>query len=255
MTLLRGRWLTEGDSAGALLNESMARQAFGAVDPIGRQLSIPRPVTVVGILADVKYSKLDADATPEVFVPHERMPVEYGAEIAARTTGDPAALTPALRKLVSQIDSSQPVYDVKTLEQALHDSIAPRRFNLFLLGGFAASAFVLALVGVYGVIAYSVSERTREIGVRMALGAGRRQVAAMVVWEALPMAIAGIAVGLAAAWGLTRLMATLLYGVEATDPPTFAAVSIALGITAVAACVRPAPTAASIDPAVALRSE
>jgi len=255
MSLVKGRWLTETDSAGALLNQSMARQAFGAIDPVGRQLLIPRPVTIVGILADVKYSRLDAGATPEVFVGYTQAPDLYGGEIAARTAGNAAALGPALRKLISDIDPSQPVYDVKTLEQALAESIAPRRFNLFLLGAFGASALMLAVVGIYGVMAYSVAERTREIGVRMALGARRGQVAGMVVRQALPMAIAGIVAGLAAAWGLTRLMAMLLYDVKATDPQTFAAVSILLGITALAACVGPALKAASIDPTVSLRYE
>ncbi len=256
MTLVKGRWLSDSDSAGALLNESMARRAFGAMDPIGRQLSIPRPVTIVGILADMKYSKLDAGAIPEIFVAHQQQaPNLYGAEIAVRTDARPETLAPALRKLISDIDPSQPVFDVKTLDRALAESIAPRRFNLFLLGSFSASALLLALVGIYGVIAYSVSARTREIGVRMALGARRGQVAGMVVREALPLAIAGISAGLAAALGLTRLMAVLLYGVKATDPATFAAVAIVLGITAIAACVGPALKAASIDPTLALRSE
>jgi putative ABC transport system permease protein len=210
---------------------------------------------VVGILADVKYSKLDTEPVPEIFVRYPQTSLLYGAEIAARTTGNPAALAPALRKLISDIDPSQPVYDVKTLERSLAESIAPRRFNLFLLGSFATAALVLAVIGIYGVIAYSVAERTREIGVRMALGARRGQVAGMVVREALPIAIAGIVAGLSAAWGLTRLMATLLYDVKATDPATFAAVAIMLAVTALAACVGPALKAASIDPTVALRYE
>lgn len=256
MRLVKGRWISDSESAVALMNESMARRAFGSVDPIGRQYSIPRPVTIVGILADLKYSKLDAEAIPEIFVPHDtETPNLYGAEIAVRTDANPETLAPALRKLISDIDPSQPVFDVKTLDQALAESIAPRRFNLFLLVSFASSALLLALVGIYGVIAYSVAARTREIGVRMALGARRGQVARMVVREALPIAAAGIVAGLAAALGLTRLMAALLYGVKATDPGTFAAVAIALGITAVAACVGPALKAAAVDPTVALRSE
>ncbi|MFY9724527.1 MAG: ABC transporter permease, partial [Bryobacteraceae bacterium] len=215
MTLKKGRWLTDSDSSGAMLNESMARQAFGAIDPIGRRLSIPQSVTIVGIVADVKYSKLDAAASPEVFVGYQQAPPLPATEIAVRTVGNPAALAPALRKLISDIDPSQPVYDVKTLDQALAESIAPRRFNLFLLAAFAASALVLAVVGIYGVMAYSVAERTREIGVRIALGARRGQVAAMVVREALPIAAAGIAAGLSATWALTRLMAALLYDVQA----------------------------------------
>jgi putative ABC transport system permease protein len=255
MSLLKGRWLTDNDS-GVLLNQSMAHQAFGAIDPVGRQLSIQQPVTIVGVVSDVKYSRLDAEALPEIFVAIEQKPVIFSAfDIAARTAARPAAVAPALRKRIADIDASQPVYDVKTLDHALAESIAPRRFNLFLLGGFAAAALLLAVVGIYGVAAYSVAERTREIGVRMALGARRPQVAAMVVREVVPIALAGIAAGLAATWCLTRLMATLLYDVKSTDPETFVAVSILLGAAAVAACVGPALKAASIHPTVALRYE
>ncbi len=250
MTLTKGRWLTPRDRGAALLNESMARHAFGKADPIGRQFTIDRPVTVVGVVSDVKYSKLDAAAPPEVFIAPEESPFLPSLDIAARGVAGPA-----LWKLVAGIDPALPVYDVKTLDQALAESIAPRRFNLFLLGGFAAAALLLAVVGIYGVAAYSVAERTREIGVRMALGARRRQVAAMVVREALPIALAGIAAGMVAAWSLTRLMASLLYDAQATDPGMFAAVALLLGITTVAACVGPAVKAASIDPTEALRYE
>jgi putative ABC transport system permease protein len=255
MTLVKGRWLADGEGADVVLNQSMARQIFGDLDPIGRQVPLPRQATVVGVVADLKYSRLDAEATPEIFLPYRRVLPEYGAEIAVRTRGNPAPLAGALRKMVSGIDPSQPVFDVKTLEEELAESIAPRRFNLFLLGVFAASALMLALVGIYGVMAYSVAERTREIGVRMALGANRAQVAGMVLREALPVAAAGICAGLAATWGLTRLMAALLYGVGTTDAETFAAVAALLGIAAVAACVAPALKAASIDPTAALRWE
>jgi putative ABC transport system permease protein len=175
--------------------------------------------------------------------------------VAVRTAGDALPMAPAIRKLISGIDPTQPVYSVKTLEQALADSIAPRRFNLFLLGTFAAVALLLALVGIYGVIAYAVAERTREIGVRMALGAQRREVVRMVVVEGMAMALAGMAAGLAGAWGLTNLMASLLYDVKADDPATFAAVAAALAATAMLACWVPALKAARVDPMVALRYE
>jgi putative ABC transport system permease protein len=179
----------------------------------------------------------------------------FGADIAVRTSGNPAAMMPLLRQRIAEIDPLQPTYDVKTLDQALSDSIAPRRFNLFLFGAFAASALLLSLVGIYGVIAYSVAERTREIGLRMALGARRAQVAGMVVREALAIAMVGILAGLAAAWGLSHLMASLLYDVKANDPAVFVAVAILLGVTALAACIAPALRAASIDPTVSLRYE
>ena len=255
MRLEKGRWLTAADTHGVLLNRSMARHVFGAVDPVGRQIAIPRPVTIVGVVANVKYSKLDAEAPPEVFLGIGQAPDLYGVEIAAHASARTAAVIPLLRQLVERIDPSQRVYDVETLEQALAQSIAPRRFNLFLLAGFAAAAFLLAVVGIYGVTAYSVAERTREIGMRMAMGARRGQVAAMVVREALPVALAGIAAGLVAAWGLSRVIESLLYQVKGSDPETFALVAVVLTITALAACIGPALKAASVDPTVALRYE
>jgi putative ABC transport system permease protein len=253
--LLRGRWLGDADSGVVLLNASMARQALGAADPLGRQISTPGPATVVGIVSDLKYSQLDADAPAEIYIPYQQLPFLSGTSLAVRTSGDASALAPAMRKLISGIDPAQPVYNVKTLEQALADSIAPRRFNLFLLGTFAAVALLLALVGIYGVIAYSVTARTREIGVRMALGAQRREVVRMVVREGMAMALAGMAAGLAGAWSLTHWMASLLYDVKAADPATFAAVSAALAATAMLACWIPALKAARVDPVVALRYE
>jgi predicted permease len=252
--LLRGTWLPQSGPA-ILLNETLARQAFGSADPIGRQISLRKPRTIVGIVADLKYSKLDVEPPPEAFVSLEQMPPSFYVEIAGRAWGDPETLASMLQRRITAIDPAQPVYEVKTLEQALTDSIAPRRLNLFLLATFAGVALALALVGVYGVMAYSVAERTREIGVRIALGARRGQVIAMVVTEAGAVALAGIAVGLAAAWSSTRAMASLLYGVAPDDPMVFGTVAIALGLTATAACLGPALKASWIDPAVALRSE
>jgi putative ABC transport system permease protein len=255
--LLKGRWLGDSDSDGhvVLLNESMARQAFGAVDPLGRQISTPGPATVVGIVGDLKYSQLDADPPAEVYMPYQQLPFPGGASVAVRTAGDASGMAPAIRKLISGIDPTQPVYNVKTLEQALSDGIAPRRFNLFLLETFAAVALLLAIVGIYGVIAYAVAERTREIGVRMALGAQRHEVVRMVVRDGMRMALAGVAAGLAGAWSLTHLMDSLLYGVKANNPATFATVAAALAATAVVACLIPALKAARVDPMVALRYE
>jgi putative ABC transport system permease protein len=233
----------------------VARQLFGDADPIGRRFNIPgQQIAVVGVVADLKYSKLDAEPPAEAFLPYQQFPMR-GADVAVRTTGDPKAMAPAIRKLVSGIDPTQPVYAIKTLEQALAESVAPRRFNLVLLETFAAAALLLALVGVYGVIAYSVGERTREIGLRMALGAQGYQVVRMVVQEGAVIALAGIAAGLAAAFLLTRLMASLLYDVTATDPSTFAAATIALAVAAFAASWGPALKAASVDPMVTLRNE
>ena len=164
-------------------------------------------------------------------------------------------MVPALQTIVSGIDKTLMPFDVMTLEQALADTIVPRRFNLFLLSAFAMAAVSLALIGVYGVIAYAVAQRTHEIGVRMALGAERRDVLRMVVGQGMRIALAGIVLGLVVAAGLTRLMASLLYDVEPTDPLTFVAVAAALATTAFVACGGPALKAAFVDPAIALRHE
>jgi putative ABC transport system permease protein len=160
-----------------------------------------------------------------------------------------------IEKIAANIDRTQPVYDVQTLEQALSGSVAPRRFNLFLLGTFAGTALLLAIVGIYGVVAYSVSLRTQEIGVRMALGASRGQVLGMVIVKGVGLTIAGIFLGISAALGLTRLMVSLLYDVKAADPTTFVSVAVLLAVTALLACLGPALRAALIDPMIALRRE
>ncbi len=255
MRLVKGRWLTDADQGVALMNESMAREAFGDANPIGQMIYKTRSAVVVGIVADLKYSQLDAEAPPEIFIPYQEEEMLRGTDLAVRTSGDPATVAADLRKLISGIDPSQPAYDVKTLELTLADSIAPRRFNFFLLGTFAAAALLLALIGIYGVLAFSVARRTREIGIRMALGAQRRQVIQMVVIEGMAMVLAGMAAGLTAAWGLTRFIASLLYGVQADDIPTFAVVAIVLATTAFLACLGPAIKAALLSPVSALRYE
>jgi predicted permease len=256
--LVKGRWLAETDPVNmVLLNESMVRQAFGGADPIGRVLSIPQPSTVVGVVADLKYSKLDAPPAPEIYARYQQIPFFPGVaiDVAVRTAGDPSVAAPAIRRLISEIDPAQPVYGMKTLEQALSDSIAPRRFNLVLLGAFAAVALLLAIVGIYGVIAYAVTQRTHEIGVRMALGAQRGEVVRMVIRQAMGIALVGIGAGLFAAVGLTRLMASLLYDVKAIDAPTFAVVAAIIAATALLASCGPALKAALVDPIIALRYE
>ena len=175
--------------------------------------------------------------------------------VAVRMPGDPLGMAPAARKLISGIDPTQPVYNIESLQQALADSIAPRRFNLFLLGTFAAAALLMAVVGIYGVIAYSVTQRTREIGLRMALGAQRGEVVRMVIMQGMGIALSGIVVGLAAALALTRLMASLLYEVKPSDPPTFALVTLTLAATALLASCGSAMRAARVDPLMALRHE
>ena len=251
--------MTETDPPDAtMINETMARRAFGDKDPIGQRIDhLGRPVRVIGVVANLKYSKLDAEPGPELYRAYPENLGSGGVEmtVVVRMPGDPLPIAPTARKLISRIDPAQPVYKLETLRQALSDSIAPRRFNLFLLAAFAASAFLMAVVGIYGVIAYSVTQRTREIGIRMALGAQRGEVVRMVVRKGMEIALAGIAVGLVAALGLTRFMASLLYDVKPNDPPTYALVAIALAATAGLASCGPALKASRVDPLIALRFE
>ena len=260
LRIVRGRWMNENEPA-AVINEALARRDFSGSDPIGRRFRLgpdAAVLTIVGIVADLRYSKLDAIPEPEVYVPYARSGNPFGlfAFIALiRTTGDPLALAPRIRKLVSEIDKTQVPDTVMTLEQALADSIAPRRLNLFLLGAFAIAALVLAVIGIYGVMAYFVTQRAHEIGIRIALGARRADVVSMIVRQGMRVTLAAIGVGLIGALALSSLMEGLLYGVQPRDPLTFAIAAVALTATAVVACWAPALRAARADPTVVLRYE
>jgi putative ABC transport system permease protein len=255
--LLKGRWITDDEpSEAVVVNETFARRVFGREDPLGKRFRWgDTSETIAGVVGDLKTSRLDAGPDPEILIPFQYTPTFRRLEILVKTPGNPMAVLPEVRRVVGRLDPSQPPYAVMTLESALSDSIAPRRFNLLLLGTFAASAVLLSLIGVYGVMSYAVTQRTREIGVRMALGARRVEVARMVLRQGMAVAIAGIAVGTASALVLTRLMTTLLYDVKPTDPLTFAAVALGLVVTALAASWIPALKAAGVDPLLALRHE
>jgi predicted permease len=263
MRLVAGRWLTDREPSPAIMiNETFARAVFGKADPLGRRVMAPSssppqgyPATIVGVVADLRYTKLDAHPAPEVYVPYRQAIYVGSMDILVRTAGDASAMAQTIRKLVADLDRAQPVYDVQTVQQALANSIAPRSFNLLLLGVFAAVALVLAVVGIYGVMGYAVTQRTHEIGVRMALGARRGEVVRMVVRQGMAVAAAGIAVGVVAALGLTRVMGSLLYEIAPTDGPTFGVVCIVLGSAAFVACCLPALRASKVDPVVALRYE
>jgi putative ABC transport system permease protein len=245
-----------------MVNESLARREFGNQDPVGKRIRVSVDIlttssaaTIVGIVADLKYTKLDADPAPEVYVPYRQLPLLQSSDVVIRTTGDPRAVAPDLRRRIADIDRAQPVVEVTTLDQKLADSIAPRRFNMMLLGIFAGIAVLLAAVGIYGVMSYAVTQRTQEIGVRMALGARQDEVVQMVVRQGMGVVAMGLGIGLVAAFGLTRLMAGLLYEVKPSDPQTFGVVCIVLGGAALVACWLPARRAARVDPVVALRYE
>jgi len=247
--------MTDAESKPVLLvNESFARTVLGAGDPLGKRIRVMQKVAeIVGVVADMKTAKLDADPEPEVYIPYRQSPFLRSFDLLVKVSGTPQAA--ALHELVANVDRTQPVYRVETLEQALSDSISPRRFNLFLLAVFAIVALSLGWVGVYGVMSYLVTQRTQEIGVRMALGAQRSEVLRLVVGQGMLVALAGIAIGTAASVALTRWMASLLYDVTATDPWTFATVCAGLAMAALIACWVPAMRAARVNPVIALRYE
>ena len=245
------------DTPGAILiNESLARRDFSNVNPIGMRLrrDVDTYGTIVGVVSDLKYAEIDVDSKPELFFHHADNSL-FGVTLVARLDGDPRAAAPAIRKALSSIDPTQSFYDVQTMEEALADSIAPRRFNLLLLGIFALVALVLAALGVYGVVAYAVAERRQEIGIRLALGAERARVVRMIVSQGMLSVVAGMAGGLIAAYAATRLIAGLLYGVGSHDVPTFAIATLLLGAIAFIACAAPAMKAALVDPVTALRAD
>ena len=225
--LLRGDWPVEGNLSGVVVNEAFAREAGG--DVLGRVVdgSILDDA-IVGIVSNFKTQQLDKDPLPEIYMPYQRFPMIRAMRVLIHTAGPAGIVAQPVREVLTQVDPTQPAYEFETLEQALADSVAPRRFQLFLLAIFASSALLLAMIGIHGVMAWSVAQRTREIGVRMALGARRREIVALVVWQGMRLALIGIGAGLVAAAGLTRLMANLLYDVKPNDAGTFATVAFAV---------------------------
>jgi putative ABC transport system permease protein len=211
---------------------------------------------VVGIVADIQHrTLLEADtADPDIFFPIYQQPAQAFA-VLARTSGDVAPVVAAIREAVHSLNAAVPIFEVTTGEELVARQTSRTRFSSVLLGGFALVALTLTMVGIYGVTAYAVSRQTRQVGIRMALGATRGDVLRLVLRGGLAFIIAGLALGTLAALALTRLLSSLIYGVSATDPATFAAVTGILGAVALAACFIPAARATRIDPVVALRSE
>jgi predicted permease len=257
LRMTRGRWFADNERA-VVLNERLARRDFPGQDPIGRRIRLDESgplMTIVGVAADLRYSRLDAVPEPEIYVPYSQGDDMFGVVALVRTTGDPLALAPAIRPLMARIDKTLVPDEVMTLQQRLAETIAPRRWNLLMLGTFATSALVLSLIGMYGLMTYSVAQRRQEIGVRMALGAQGVEVVRMVVRHGMGIALAGIGVGVVSSLALTRVMSSLLYDVEPSDPQTFVIVTAAFATVALVACCVPALKAAHVDPAIALRYE
>jgi putative ABC transport system permease protein len=236
----------------------MAKKFFPNEDPIGKRLTIgdgiAAPREVIGVVGDVKHFGLDRESTAEMYVPLLQRPW-MNITLAVRYASDPVGLSAAIRNQVRQVDKDQTVSNIRTMEQILSNSVSQRRFNMLLLSTFAAVAIALAIVGIYGVMSFSVVQRTHEIGVRIALGAQAGNVLRMVVWRGMSLALIGVALGVAAALALTQVMKNLLFEVSATDPATFALIALLLVGVALIASYIPARRATKIDPLQALRHE
>ncbi|HET7458017.1 MAG TPA: FtsX-like permease family protein [Gemmatimonadaceae bacterium] len=269
--LRRGRLYTaDEDRPGAQLivvSEEFARRYFKGEDAVGKRITLgishdtagdSTQVTsggeIVGVVGDVKQGDLAEEEYPTAYVPYNSFPLGDAA-VLVRTAADPAALERAAPGIVRALDADMPVYDVRRMDDVVADSVSQPRFYTMLLGGFAAIALLLAAVGIYGVISYVVSLRTREIGIRVALGASRGRIVNLVIGRGLVLTLAGVAVGLAAAFWMTRAISSLLFGVSALDPLTYAGVSLVLVGVAVLASYVPARRAARVDPVLAMRSD
>jgi putative ABC transport system permease protein len=262
--LVRGRYFTEADDTNAplavIINQTLASRYFPNEEAVGRQITFtfgePVPYRIVGLVADEKVVSLDARTTPVIyFSSHQEM--NNSMALVVRTDADPTNLVGAIRNDVHSLDRDVPIYGVRTMEQLIDilPSTFLRRYPAVLIGVFAAVALALAAIGIYGVISYSVSQRTHEIGIRVALGASRRDILRLVIGRGVVLTMIGIFTGLAASLALTRLLSSLLFGVAATDVATFALVSVVLLGVALGACFIPARRAMRVDPMVALRYE
>src|SRR5579875_1914768 len=257
--VLKGRTFTDHDDEQArkvaVVNEALARRLWPTEDPIGKQFPPPRGnFTVVGVVGNIHHEGLSQETEAEFYVPYLQSPSD-SMQLAIRTAVDPDSIVSAVRAQVRDVDPDQPLYHVTTLGQTLSESLAPRRFNMLLLGIFAGIALALATVVIYGVMAFSVTQRTHEIGIRMALGAQKSDILRLVVGQGMILALIGVGIGIAGALALTRFIASMLYGVKPTDLLTFIGVSLVLIIVALLACYIPARRAAKVDPMTALRYE
>jgi predicted permease len=266
MPLFEGRMLKESDRAGAeavaVINRTMARKFWPSENALNHRLRICSDcpwLRVVGEVSDIHQTAIDTEPRPEYYVPFDQLSQALGfaapQDLAIRVSGDAAALAPAVRKAIWEVDPQQPVAQVRVLADYVDEDLAPRRFQTQLTGAFAAVALLLAALGIYGVLSYSVSQRRREIGVRMALGADQKDILALIARQGMRPAVTGLVIGFVAAYGLAHLISSLLYNVHPRDPITFGAAAVTLLGTALLACWLPARRAASVETGSVLHYE
>ena len=266
VTLIKGRLIDETDRGGkppvVVISEELARQAWPGKDPLGKRIKRVRPgqdfpwMTVIGVIKDVKEDLFNYRINrPVWYVPYAQVENNFPVNLVVRTSGDPASLTTAIREAIHAVDPDQSISNVMTMNENLARVLVTERFSAILMGVLAASGLLLAALGLYGVMAYSVSRRTTEIGVRVALGARRLHVLRLILGQGAKLTLLGTAIGLAAAWGLTRLLVSLLFEVNASDPVTFVSISLLLISVGLIACFLPTRRALSVDPMIALRAE
>jgi putative ABC transport system permease protein len=260
--LIAGRFFNAQDQEHServvIINQALARRYIPNKDPIGKRLGRGGDtwMTIVGVVADVNQSGLTQDSRPEIYTPYtQTADFKRNVSVVVRASSEPTALISSIRNEVRNLDRNQPIYNVKTMETVISESISDRRLNMLLLGIFAAVALTLAVIGIYSVMSYVVTQSTREIGIRMALGAQTSDVLKLVIGQGIVLALVGVGLGLGGAFALTRLMSSMLYGVTTTDPLTFIGVSALLMLIAVLACYLPARRATKVHPMVALRYE
>jgi putative ABC transport system permease protein len=260
ITLIKGRLLTDREvsqeSPRAVINQTMARRFF-AQDPIGKRLRLGYRqkdwLEIVGVVRDVKSGSLEAPSRPQVYTP--TLNWTGSMTVVVRTSGDPRSLVSSVRAELKAIDSRAPIAKVRSMEEVVDQAVVARRFNMLLLALFAALALVLTAIGLYGSVSYWVNQRTHEFGIRLALGGRAEEVVRLVMKQGLKLTLMGVAIGLAGALAVTRVLNHLLFGVSATDPVTFSAVTFLLLAVALFACWLPAHRATTVDPMIALRTE
>jgi len=261
--ILRGRTFTAQEATEkrqiAVISDALARKYFPGEDPLGKRITVemtdtPEPAEIIGVVGDIKHQTLDAETRPMVYWAHPQLAYS-SMTIVVRTAGNPASLAAAAQREIQIIDKDQPVSDVRTMKAWLGESLARSRFGALLLGLFAVLALILAAVGIYGVMSYTVAQGTHEIGIRLALGAQARDVLKLIVGQGMMLVLAGVAVGLLGAVAVTRVMQSLLFGVSATDPLIFTGIALLLTAVAFLACYIPARRATKVDPMIALRYE